>query len=72
LRPSTPTFERQIDLAYYLMVLGLIAIYGPGALSVDSLVVRTLRRHFPELEALRMVSYNVAPARNSGIHSKSV
>src|SRR6266478_1881705 len=39
-----PTFQHQIDLAYYLMVLGLIALYGPGALSLDSLVVRTLRR----------------------------
>ena len=56
-----PTFQHQIDLAYYLMVLGLIAIYGPGALSLDSLVVRTLRRRFPELEGMRMVSYEGTP-----------
>jgi NADH dehydrogenase FAD-containing subunit/uncharacterized membrane protein YphA (DoxX/SURF4 family) len=56
-----PTFQHQIDLAYYLMVLGLIALYGPGALSLDSLVVRTLLRRFPELESMRMVSYEGTP-----------
>jgi uncharacterized membrane protein YphA (DoxX/SURF4 family) len=56
-----PTFQHQIDLAYYLMVLGLIAIHGPGALSLDSLAVRTLRRRFPELEGMRMVSYEGTP-----------
>jgi hypothetical protein len=35
-----PTFRQSIDLAYYLMVLGLIALYGPGALSVDNLILR--------------------------------
>ena len=28
-----PTYQQSIDLAYYLMVLGLIALHGPGALS---------------------------------------
>ena len=56
-----PTFQHQIDLAYYLMVLGLIALYGPGALSLDSLVVRTLRRRLPELEGMRMPSYEGTP-----------
>jgi uncharacterized membrane protein YphA (DoxX/SURF4 family) len=46
-----PTFQHQIDLSYYLMVLGLIALYGPGALSLDSLVVRAIERRFPFLRA---------------------
>ena len=33
-----PTYQQSIDLAYYLMVLGLIALHGPGALSIDSLL----------------------------------
>src|SRR5260370_33568121 len=49
-----PTFQHQIDLAYYLMVLGLMALYGPGALSLDNLVVRTLRRRPPHLDRSRM------------------
>ena len=56
-----PTFQHQIDLAYYLMVLGLIALHGPGALSLDSLVVRTLRRRFSELEGMRTVSFEGTP-----------
>ena len=40
-----PTYQQSIDLAYYLMVLGLIALHGPGALSIDNLVIRALRRH---------------------------
>ena len=56
-----PTFQHQIDLAYYLMVLGLIALYGPGALSLDSLVLSTLLRRFPELESIRTVSYEGTP-----------
>src|SRR6266478_1175900 len=34
-----PIYQHSIDLAYYLMVLGLIALHGPGAWSIDSLVV---------------------------------
>ena len=56
-----PTSQHQIDLAYYLMVLGLIALYGPGAFSLDSLVVRTLLRRFPELDGMRTVSYEGTP-----------
>jgi hypothetical protein len=56
-----PTFRHQIDLAYYLMVLGLIALYGPGVLSLDSLVVRALERRFPILKGMRMVSYEGMP-----------
>jgi uncharacterized membrane protein YphA (DoxX/SURF4 family) len=36
-----PTFQHQIDLAYYLMLLSLIALHGPGAVSLDSLIVRS-------------------------------
>jgi NADH:ubiquinone reductase (H+-translocating) len=43
------------------MVLGLIALYGPGKLSIDSLVVRTLWRRFPELEGTRIGSYEGTP-----------
>ena len=52
-----PTYQQSIDLAYYLMVLGLIALRGPGALSIDSFVVRALGRRFPSLRGVRMVSY---------------
>jgi NADH dehydrogenase/putative oxidoreductase len=52
-----PTYQQSIDLAYYLMVLGLIALHGPGALSIDSLVVRALGRRFSSLSGMRTVSY---------------
>ena len=52
-----PTYQHSIDLAYYLMVLGLIALHGPGALSIDSLVVRALGRRFSSLSGMRTVSY---------------
>jgi putative oxidoreductase len=42
-----PTFGQSIDLAYHLMVLGLIALYGPGALPVDNLILRQVVRRFP-------------------------
>ena len=56
-----PTYQQSIDLAYYLMVLGLIALHGPGALSIDNLVIRALRRHFPRLKGMRMLSYEGIP-----------
>jgi NADH dehydrogenase FAD-containing subunit/uncharacterized membrane protein YphA (DoxX/SURF4 family) len=56
-----PIYQHSVDLAYYLMVLGLIALHGPGAWSIDSLVVRTLRRHFPDLKGMRMLSYEGMP-----------
>jgi NADH dehydrogenase/putative oxidoreductase len=56
-----PTYQRSIDLAYYLMVLGLIALHGPGALSIDSLLVRALERRLPGLKGMSMVSYEGMP-----------
>jgi len=56
-----PTFEHQIDIAYYWMVLGLIALHGPGALSIDSLVAGALMRRFPKLEAMRSLAYEGTP-----------
>jgi NADH dehydrogenase/putative oxidoreductase len=56
-----PTYQQSIDLAYYLMVLGLIALHGPGALSIDNFVVRALRRRFPGLRGMRRVSYDGLP-----------
>jgi len=56
-----PTYQQSIDLAYYLMVLGLIALHGPGALSIDSLVVRALVHRFPGLGDMRMISYEGMP-----------
>ena len=56
-----PAYQQSIDLAYYLMVLGLIALHGPGALSIDSLVVRVLERRFPSLSGMLAVSYEGAP-----------
>ena len=54
-----PTFRQSIDLAYYLMVLGLIALYGPGALSVDNLIVGQVVRRFPKLRDMRLTSYQM-------------
>jgi uncharacterized membrane protein YphA (DoxX/SURF4 family) len=56
-----PTYQQSIDLAYYLMVLGLVALHGPGALSIDDLVVGALRRRFPGLRVMRTVSYEGLP-----------
>jgi uncharacterized membrane protein YphA (DoxX/SURF4 family) len=56
-----PTFQHSIDLAYYLMVLGLIALHGPGVLSIDNLVVGALRRRFPDLRVMHRVSYEGLP-----------
>ena len=56
-----PTFQQSIDLAYYLMVLGLIALHGPGVLSIDNLAVRALERRFPNLEGMRGGSYEGMP-----------
>ncbi|MGH8478433.1 MAG: FAD-dependent oxidoreductase [Gammaproteobacteria bacterium] len=35
---------------YWLAVAGLVAMFGPGRLSIDALIDRVLRRVFPELE----------------------
>ena len=56
-----PTYQQSIDLAYYLMVLALIALHGPGALSIDNLVVRALRRRFPGLRVMPRVSCEGLP-----------
>src|SRR5271155_631986 len=56
-----PTYQQSIDLAYYLMLLGLIALHGPGALSIDSLVVQALGRRSPSLGGMRMMSYEGMP-----------
>src|SRR5271170_7918264 len=56
-----PTYQQSIDLAYYLMVLGLIILHGPGALSIDYLVVRAVVRRFPGLGGMRRVSYEGMP-----------
>src|SRR5271167_2932334 len=56
-----PTYQQSIDLAYYLMVLGLIALHGPGALSIDNLVVRAVVRRVPSLRGMRTVSFKGMP-----------
>jgi len=56
-----PTYQQSIDLAYYLMVLSLIILHGPGALSIDYLVVRAVVRRFPGLGCMRTVSYEGMP-----------
>src|SRR5260370_15320357 len=43
------------------MVLALIALHGPGALSIDNLVVRALRRRFPGLRVMPRVSCEGLP-----------
>jgi DoxX len=56
-----PTNQQSIDLGYYWMVLGLIALHRPGALSVDTLVFDALRRRFPSLRGMRSVSHEGSP-----------
>jgi NADH dehydrogenase/putative oxidoreductase len=56
-----PSYQQSIDLAYYLMVLGLITLHGPGALSIDSLLVRALEHRFPSLKGVRTASYEGMP-----------
>lgn len=56
-----PSFQQRIDVAYYWMVLGLIALHGPGPLSIDSLAARAAMRFFPKLEAMRRISYEGTP-----------
>lgn len=56
-----PAFQRQIDIAYYWMALGLLALHGPGALSIDSLLTRLLLRRFPRLEPMRNISHEAIP-----------
>jgi NADH dehydrogenase FAD-containing subunit/uncharacterized membrane protein YphA (DoxX/SURF4 family) len=56
-----PTYQQSIDLAYYLMVLGLIALHGPGALSIDNLVVRAVVRRVPSLRGMRTVLFEGMP-----------
>ena len=54
-------FQNRIDIAYYWMVLALLVLHGPGALSVDNLVARALKRWFPKLEAMRQPTYEGMP-----------
>ena len=56
-----PTYQQSIDLAYYLTVLGLIALYGPGALSIDSFALPMMGRRFPSLSGMRPLSYEGMP-----------
>ncbi|MGH8652126.1 MAG: FAD-dependent oxidoreductase, partial [Gammaproteobacteria bacterium] len=35
---------------YWLAIAGLLALFGPGELSIDALIDRGLRRVFPQLE----------------------
>jgi len=55
-----PSFQQRFDVAYYWMVLGLIALHGPGSLSIDALLARLLRR-LPRLDAMRRASYEGMP-----------
>jgi NADH dehydrogenase FAD-containing subunit/uncharacterized membrane protein YphA (DoxX/SURF4 family) len=55
------TFQQRVDVAYYWMVLGLIALYGPGAWSIDNLVATAVMRRFPKLEAMRRMTYEGTP-----------
>src|SRR5262249_19331043 len=44
------TYLQHIDHLYWLMLLGLIVLYGPGPLALDTLAVRWLRHAFPRTE----------------------
>ena len=43
------TYLQHIQHLYWLMLLGLVALHGPGVLSLDALVRRWAERRFPEL-----------------------
>ena len=49
------------ELAYWLMVLGLIALHGAGPLSADGLLYLMLRRRFPQLDGKPSFSLLDAP-----------
>ena len=44
------TYLQHIDHLYWLILLGLVALYGPGPLALDTVVARRLRRAFPRAE----------------------
>ncbi len=46
---------------YWLAVFGLLAVYGPGGLSVDALIERELRHLFPQLEGKPAFSLDGLP-----------
>jgi uncharacterized membrane protein YphA (DoxX/SURF4 family) len=49
------------ELAYWLMVLGLIALHGAGPLSADGLLYLMLRRRFPQLDGKPSFSSSTLP-----------
>jgi NADPH-dependent 2,4-dienoyl-CoA reductase/sulfur reductase-like enzyme len=49
------------ELAYWLMVIGLIALHGAGPLSADGLLYLMLRRRFPQLDGKPSFSLLDAP-----------
>jgi len=46
---------------YWMLTLGLLAVIGPGALSVDATLERILRRVFPQLEGKAAFSLDGLP-----------
>ncbi|MGQ0657564.1 MAG: FAD-dependent oxidoreductase [Chromatiales bacterium] len=51
----------RIDYLYWLLLLGLVLLQGPGPLSLDHLIKKALRRVFPQLEGKPAVSLDSLP-----------
>lgn len=47
--------------AYWVALFAVLALYGPGPLSVDSVIDRTLRRLFPQLDGKPVFSLDGLP-----------
>jgi hypothetical protein len=43
------TYQHHVDHLYWLMLLGLIVMFGSGPLSLDLITDKLLRRHFRRL-----------------------
>jgi NADH dehydrogenase/putative oxidoreductase len=55
------TYQPHVDHLYWLMLLGLIVLFGPGAWSVDHYVGKLLRRRFPQLDGMSAFSLEGLP-----------
>ena len=55
------THPMGVDLWYWLVIFGLIALHGAGRLSFDSLIERYLKRLYPELDGKPAFSLDGLP-----------
>jgi hypothetical protein len=46
------TYQHHADHLYWLMLLGLIVMFGPGPLSLDRIIKKLVSRRFPLLAGM--------------------